>query len=55
MGKLIRDKIEAPMNSMDIGEDKKYLIISCLNSTSKLFDLSLGEVITQYKGHHKSD
>lgn len=55
MGKLIRDKIEVPMNSIDIGEDKKYVVISCLNSTTKLFDLSLGEIISEYKGYHKSD
>jgi len=55
MGKLIRDNIDAPMNSFDIGEDKKFLAISCLNSTTKLFDLSIGETITDYKGFHVSD
>lgn len=43
------------MNSIDMGEDKKFVLISCLNSTSKLFDLSSGETIAEYKGHHKSD
>lgn len=65
MGKLIRDNIEGinnnfssslvPMNSFDIGEDKKFLLVSCLNSTVKLLDNSLGEAIAEYKGAHKSD
>ncbi|CDW87464.1 mitogen-activated protein kinase organizer [Stylonychia lemnae] len=55
MGKLVRDNIEAPINSFDIGEDKKFVAVSCLNSTTKLYDLSTGETIADYKGHHKSD
>ncbi len=68
MGKLIRDNIEGnfyrlinhmfpvvPMNSFDIGEDKKFIIVSCLNSTLKLLDNALGETIAEYSGAHKSD
>lgn len=43
------------MNSFDIGEDKKFILVSCLNSTVKLLDNSLGETIAEYKGAHKSD
>jgi mitogen-activated protein kinase organizer 1 len=44
-----------PMNSFDIGEDKKFVVVSCLNSTVKLLDISMGETIAEYKGSHKSD
>lgn len=55
MGKLIRDNIESAINSFDIGEDKKFVVLSTLSSTIKLFDLSIGEMVAEYKGHHKSD
>ena len=55
MGKLIRDNIESAINSFGIGEDKKFVVLSTLSSTIKLFDLSIGEMVAEYKGHHKSD
>ena len=70
MGKLIRDKMEceshinnhsnflliiAPINAVDIGQDQKFVVVSCLNSVIKLVDLSMGEVVSEYKGHHKSN
>jgi mitogen-activated protein kinase organizer 1 len=64
MGKLVRDNLDSklvqmillgPINSFDIGEDKKFIIVSTLSSTIKLVDLSLGEIVSEYKGFHKSD
>ena len=55
MGKLIRDKIESSINGVDISQDKKFILVSCLNSTIKLVDNIAGEVVAEYKGHHKSD
>lgn len=55
MGKLLKDNIDSPINSLDVGEDKKFLAISTLSSTIKLFDNSLGETVSEYKGAHKSD
>ncbi len=43
------------MNSLDISQDKKFGVVSCLNSTIKLVDLGLGELVSEYKGQHKSD
>ena len=61
MGKLVRDIIDckisnnhfinlAPINGMDIGEDKKFLLVSCLDSCTRLMDISAGEVVSEYKG-----
>jgi hypothetical protein len=55
MGKLVRDKIESPINGLDLSEDKKFAVVSCLNSTIKLLDMHIGEVVSEYKGQHKSD
>lgn len=55
MGKLIRDDIESPINSFDVGRDKKFAVVSTLSSTIKLVDLQTGEIVTEYKGYHKSD
>ena len=54
MGKLLKDTVGS-INSFDIGEDKKFLAISTLSSVLKLFDLSIGEIVAEYSGHHKSD
>lgn len=45
----------APINGLDIAEDKKFLVASCLSSTIKLMDLEMGEVVSEYKGSHKSN
>lgn len=66
MGKLIRDNLYckirnllnpsiAPINCLDIGEDKKFLAVSTLSSTLYLYDNSIGDLVSEYKGHHKSD
>ena len=55
MGKLIRDKMESPINGVDLSEDKKFAVVSCLNSTIKLMDMNIGEVVSEYKGAHKSN
>lgn len=50
MGKLVRDKIDSPINSFDLSDDKKFAVVSCLNSTIKLLDMDLGETVSEYKG-----
>ena len=55
MGKLVRDDLDTPINSFDLGQDKNFAIVSTLGSTIKLLDLSIGDVVSEYKGHHKSD
>ena len=67
MGKLVKDNIDCkfftlwepdillgPLNSFDIGDDKKFLVLSSLTSTIKLLDNSSGEIVAEYKGSHKS-
>ena len=63
MGKLLKDSLEckffnsdllAPINSMDLSEDHRYLLASTLSSTIKLVDLASGEHLADYRGHHKS-
>jgi len=55
VNKVVLSVFLVPMNSFDIGEDKKFVIVSCLNSILKLIDMTLGEVIAEYKCSHKSD
>lgn len=55
MGRLVRDDLDTPINSFDLGEDRNFAVVSTLGSTIKLLDLSIGEVVSEYKGHHKSD
>ena len=38
-----------------MGTDKKFIALSTLSSTIKLLDNSIGDVVAEYKGHHKSD
>lgn len=52
---LILNSDLAPINSFDLGEDKKFAVVSTLNSTIKLIDLTIGDTVCEYKGFHKSD
>ena len=55
MGRLVRFSVESPVNSFDIGVDKKFLAVSTLSSTIKLIDITVGDVVAEYRGKHKSD
>ena len=54
MGKLLKDNISHAMNSCDISLDGRYALLSCLNSSTYLFDMDTSEVLKTYTGAHKS-
>jgi hypothetical protein len=55
MGRLLKDDMGSPINSFDLGEDKKFVVLSTLSSKIKLLDNSIGETVAEYSGSHKSD
>jgi mitogen-activated protein kinase organizer 1 len=54
MGTLQIDNLESPINGMEISPDEKFLLVSCMNDSIKLFDLEHGETLKVYKGLHES-
>jgi WD40 repeat protein len=55
MGRLLKDDMGSPINSFDLGEHKKFVVLSTLSSKIKLLDNSIGETVAEYSGSHKSD
>jgi len=54
MGSLQVDCMDMNLNGMDISFDGKFVIVSGLDNTIRLFDLDMGEIINKYSGHHLS-
>lgn len=54
MGVIQTDNIESPINGMDISPDEKFLLVSCMDDSIKLFDIDNGETLKIYKGLHES-
>jgi mitogen-activated protein kinase organizer 1 len=54
MGTLQSDTLEAPINGMDLSPDEKFLLVSCMDDTIRLFDIEHGETLKTYQGLHES-
>ena len=54
MGSLQTDCMDMNLNGMDVSFDGKFIIVSGLDSTIRLFDLEMGEIINKYSEHHIS-
>ncbi len=53
-GKLFEIKIGSPINNFDLVDGSTYCAISCLDSVSRVVDLSDGAVVAEFQGSHTS-
>ncbi|XP_065214488.1 WD repeat domain-containing protein 83 [Planococcus citri] len=51
MGSLIEDYVGEPLSSATFTSDGQCILVSCTDSTVKLFDKSSGEMLSEYTGH----
>lgn len=53
VGQLTSDKIGIPITYLSITSDEQCLLASCSDEAIRLIDIEGGEILTEYKGHHK--
>jgi mitogen-activated protein kinase organizer 1 len=53
-GEILCDNFDTPINSFDISQDEKYIIVSGLDSRIRLFEYNNGEIIKTFQGLHAS-
>lgn len=54
MGNIVIDSFDSTINGLDISPDEKFMIVSGLDNSIKLFENESVQVVKQFRGLHKS-